>query len=285
MASVTQIANGIKQPKGGYIPISWFEERTLTTEKELNDEENISAALVGLVVDYMTRFMLTKNVEDSFIISIWGYQNRKLLCAKEKIEEDKRNNVEINALLKNIKGLDDWSITCACKAVSYDQWYRDPSVAIKTIQAKYIWPNKETKDNIKEMVRRSLRCIEKYGPITEYGFDFIGFNEDGSICKSGYTQTVDNGDGDFLTKDCMWDLKVIKNKPTTKHTLQLIMYYLMGKHSDLQYYKDIDKIGIYNPRLNKAYILAVKDIPKEVLIEIEKNVIGYRTSIFDIEKL
>ena len=282
MASVTQIANGIKQPIGGYIPIQWFQEISLEIHKNLNEIENINASLIGLVVDYMTRYMITKDVDEAFEISRWGYQNRMLLCSKEQIEEDKKNKMDMNSLLDNIKGLDDWSITCACKAVSYDQWYRDPSIAVRMRGAKYIWPNKETKENIREMVNRSLKFIKLYGPITWYGFDFIDFNEDGSIYKSGYTDTVDTGDGDLLTRECMWDLKTIKDKPTSKHSLQLIMYYLMGKHSGLEFYNEIDKIGFYNPRLNKVYLLEIENIPKETLINIEKNVIGYKTSIFEI---
>ena len=71
MVSVTQIVKQAKQPRGGYLPISTFDEIQFNDNNELK-EENIHSSLVGLVVDYSTRFMLTKNLENSFRISIMG---------------------------------------------------------------------------------------------------------------------------------------------------------------------------------------------------------------------
>lgn len=71
MVSVTQIVKQAKQPRGGYLPISTFDEIQFNDNNELK-EENIHSNLVELVVDYLTRFMLTKNLENSFRISIMG---------------------------------------------------------------------------------------------------------------------------------------------------------------------------------------------------------------------
>ena len=48
---------------------------------------------------------------------------------------------------------------------------------------------------------------------------------------TGYTKIVNAGDGDFLTKDTLWDFKVSKSKIDRKQTLQILMYWIMGKHS------------------------------------------------------
>ena len=40
-------------------------------------------------------------------------------------------------------------------------------------------------------------------------------------------------------------------------------------------YKNIDKIGIYNPCFNKVYIYKVSDLPKETIEYIEKEIICY----------
>ena len=37
----------------------------------------------------------------------------------------------------------------------------------------------------------------------------------------GYTSTITVGDGDFMTQDGIWDIKVSKNPPTKEHTLQV----------------------------------------------------------------
>jgi hypothetical protein len=91
----------------------------------------------------------------------------------------------------------------------------------------------------------------------------------------GYTGTVNSGDGDYLTNDTMWDVKVLKSKITNKHTLQLLMYWIMGQHSGQEIYKSISKIGIFNPRFNDAYILDVSDVPKDVILAVENDVICY----------
>jgi len=87
---------------------------------------------------------------------------------------------------------------------------------------------------------------------------------------------VDSGDGDFLTEDTMWDFKVSKSRLTNKNTLQLLMYWIMGQHSGRNEYKSVTKIGVFNPRSNKAYILAISKVPAEVIEEIEDVVICYQ---------
>ena len=99
------------------------------------------------------------------------------------------------------------------------------------------------------MVERSKLFWKKYGPITVDGFTF----ENG-----GYTSTVTTGDGDYLTANTIWDFKVSKSEPTNKHTL-----------------KNITNLGIFNPRLNKAYILDVNNISTEIIKTVENDVICY----------
>lgn len=71
-------------------------------------------------------------------------------------------------------------------------------------------------------------------------------------------------------------MKVSNNKPTSDHTLQLLIYYLMGKRSKLQIsFAQVSKIGVFNPRLNTAYSLDVDSIDPIIIESVSKNVIGY----------
>lgn len=135
-------------------------------------------------------------------------------------------------------------------------------------------PDENTISNIKIMIDRSLAFIDKYGPIVKYGFTF----------KGGYTDIVTAGDGDFLTKDTLWDFKVSKQSPTTAHTLQLLMYYIMGKHSVYKAFDNITKIGIFNPRLNKVYIMEVSKIPQDVVTIVTEEIIGYDSETLNFEE-
>lgn len=105
MFSVTKRIRKIKQPRGGYIKRTDFKVIKRYNENELNDEGNIHAGLVGLAVDYMTRFMMGTLPENAFEISLRG----------ASIIKDNKN---AKKLLDRIKGLDDESIRCACKLVS-----------------------------------------------------------------------------------------------------------------------------------------------------------------------
>ena len=89
-------------------------------------------------------------------------------------------------------------------------------------KASDINPDKKTIYNIKTLIERCINFWEDYGPIEVDGFTF----ENG-----GYTDIVTSGDGDFLTYDTLWDFKVSKQEPKSDHTLQILMYYIMGKHT------------------------------------------------------
>lgn len=258
MASVTQRITEVKQPRGGYIKPSNMQVVTFNDNINLWDNETVHASNIGLVVDYLTRYMLGMNIVDAFKISLIGAK-----CA-EQCGKINSTNIAMK-LLHNIKGLDYDSICNACKLVTFDVWYRNRANAILAKTYTDIVVDNTTAQNIKTMIKRSINFFKTYGPIVEDGFTFDG----------GYTSTVTSGDGDFLTSDTLWDFKVSKNKPTSKHTLQLLMYYIMGKHSKKEIFNNISKIGIFNPRLNIVYIYDMKNISREIIEDVERNIICY----------
>ncbi|MCM3364790.1 hypothetical protein [Niallia sp. MER TA 168] len=250
MVSVTKRISTIKQPRGGYIKPKDFIVTDLLDIGMLNEMENIHSSLVGMAVDYLTRFLNGELIEEAFRISRMG---------ADKAQETKL----ANKLLMNIKGLDDTSIESACKMVGFDVVFRSGVELYKPVEL--IKPDKETISNIRTMVNRGLNFFKLYGPIVKNGFHFEG----------GYTSTINTGDGDFLTENTLWDLKVSKSAPTNKHTLQLLIYYLMGVRSIHSEFKQIENLGIFNPRLNKVYLLPISKIPNDIINEVQEVVIGY----------
>jgi hypothetical protein len=275
MYSVTARIGKIKQPKGGYVKPAQFSTTQLDDGKQLSESENINSSIVGTVVDYLTRFAMGSDVKEAFKASITGYSVRARLLDVEQIKSDKKKKIDLETLTGAIRGLDDNSIIAACQTASYDVWFRNPIGAVKAKGADEIVPDRATIDNIKTMVERSIAFWKEYGKITADGFIFAERNEDGEIIHNGYTQTVSSGDGDYLTKDTMWDFKVSKSEPTNKHTLQLLMYWIMGQHSGMDIYKNIDKVGIFNPRLNKVYLLEMNTVSQEIIKQVEDEVICY----------
>ena len=260
MSSVTARISEIKQPRGGYIKPSSFTTTIFNDGNTLFEQENVHATIIGLAVDYLTRFMSGTDLLDSFKISLIGANKAVFLGNKSAIKNAEK-------LLKGISGLDNNSIINACKLVTFDVWHRNLKGAMMAKDFSETNPDEDTINNIRIMVERSLSFWDNYGPITVAGFTFE---------EEGYTEIVNSGDGDYLTSDTMWDFKVSKSKPTNKHTLQLLMYWIMGQHSKKIEYRNITKMGIFNPRLNVAYILEMEDVPKSIIEEIEQEVICYK---------
>lgn len=279
MSSVTQRINEIKQPRGGYIKPSEFDIFTLDDGITLNPNENIHGSIIGTAIDYLTRFIMGTNLFEAFNISIQG----AILAEKLGVIKGATNIVQ--ELLKEIKGADEQSIINACKVVTFDVWRRNPMSAMMAKEYKELNPDIATVQNIQTMIKRSISFWEKYGPIVKDGFSFSPINgtkeqytkmlEEKQGNFGGYTPTVSSGDGDYLTKDTIWDFKVIKSKPTNKHTLQLLMYWIMGQHSGQEIFKGITKMGIFNPRLNTVYLLDISKISQDIIKIVENEVICY----------
>lgn len=249
--SVTQRIKQVKQSMGGYIKPKELEVISLGEGADaLNPEENVHATLMGLAVDYLTRFMTGASTEDAFHISLLG---------AEKIDETKR----AKKLLSDIKGLDDISITNAVKLSGFDVCFRASIMGYKPVQD--INPDVDTIENVRTMVNRALQFLDKCGPKVLDGFTFEG----------GYTSTVATGDGDFTTADTLWDFKVSKAPVKKEHTLQLLMYWRMGLYSIHSEFQSIKYLGVYNPRRNEISRIAVVDISREVIDDVESVVIGY----------
>ena len=257
MYSVTERIRMIKQPVGGYINKKNLSIIQLDDGIVLNEKENIHASLIGSAVDYMTRFMMGAEKKKAFAISLKGAE---MLDASKEAKKSAMKNAA--KLLLDIKGLDKKSISNVCKLVGYDVCFRVGIMEYKPVEE--INPDIDTIENIITMINRSLAFWKDYGPIIKDGFTF----------KGGYTNIISKGDGDFLTKDTLWDFKVLKGEPNSKHTLQLLVYYIMGKHSIYSEFDSIDKLGIYNPRLNKIYTIDIDSISTEVMKDVSK-IIGY----------
>lgn len=249
--SVTQRIKQVKQPRGGYVKPKEFKPEQLGDGIDaLNPDENVNPNLMGMAVDYMTRFSSGTNVAEVFRISMEG---ATLIDKVDTAAE----------LMVGINGLDDDSIVNAVKLVGFDTVFRAGPMTYRPVET--INPDEATIQNTRTMVERSLHFLDVYGPKVLDGFTFEG----------GYTDTVDTGDGDFTTADTLWDFKVSKMPIKKEYTLQLLMYWRMGLHSIHPEFQSVKYLGIYNPRTNIASRLSVADIPADVISEIEREVIGY----------
>ena len=98
MSSVTQRIREITQPRGGYINPSDFDVRELEDGRKLNEEENVHASITRMVVDYMTRFMMGAEVNESFLIEIDNGRKDKTLSVPQQ-------TYQINSLVATLYNL------------------------------------------------------------------------------------------------------------------------------------------------------------------------------------
>ena len=235
-----------KTATGGYLPLKKFNKKSLGPGEEEWLDTKFHAGTIGLATDYLTRYMMGTPAEEAFYISRLG--------ASVLFQKGEEWAFDIaDSLLKGIKGLDDNSIICACKLAGFDVCFRAGAQHYKP--AEEINPDENAIANIRRLVERSLHFLEVYGPVTKDGFTFPG----------GYSELVSAGDGDFLTADTVWDLKA-KRQPIAKdQTLQILMYYIMGKRSSVKEFQTVDKLGFFNPIKNEVYQLSVDEIDPEII--------------------
>lgn len=264
MYSVTERIKRVKHP-GRFIKVSDFTKIQFDDGKTLAPYENIDGSLMGRVVDYLTRAAVSGDLCGAFHYSIEGAKYADKIESRYGGKAD--NLKEAERLLSEIRGFDDTSIIIASRLTWYDLWYRKPEAAMR-YGRQDIFPNMPTIWNIRRMVRRSMEFLKGCGGAVKFDLTFE---------PNGYTQTVSSGDGDFLTADTLWDMKVYRptTKITKRETLQILMYWIMGQHSGQEIFKGVTKIGFFNPRMNTAYVLDVSKIPAEVIREVEDKVICY----------
>lgn len=255
--SVTRRAAAVTQPRGGFVKPSSFAVRQLDDgyPSPLDHKaENIHASLVGLAVDYLTRLGGGTEPREAFKVALMG-------AARLGENYFAGAATDVQSLRPGV--VDAAAIAAACRLAGFDVVLRaGPSAYNPAARTN---PDATTKRHISIMVDRSLRFFREYGPVTLDGFTMEG----------GYTDIVSSGDGDFLTRDTLWDFKVSVSKPTKVHTLQLLMYYLMGRRSSHREFQTIKYLGIFNPRLNIVSGVPIAEIPREVIDQVSREVIGY----------
>lgn len=253
MLSVTQRISMVSQPRGGYINPKTMHFEQFRDGIKLYDIPFEYKSIQGLAVDYYTRYLTGTKLEDAFKVSLYG---------AKKMDETER----AMELLKGISHDRKQSIINVCKLVGYDVAYRKGKKFFKPIDQ--IVPSEELIHNMIVMIERSLDFFKKYGPVVESGF----------CCVGKYSGVISSGDGDYLTKDAIWDFKASENEPNSENTLQILMYYLLGYNSFIPGFGIIKRIGIYNPLLNKMYAINISDISDEVMNNVCRDVIGYDIS-------
>lgn len=270
--TVSQCAKTLKQPRGGYLKRVDFTTKNFGGEYISNDNENISPITAGLVVDYLVRYKITKDKNLAFDIPLLGVRNLDLTLQsplgailKNQFGGD-FDPIELSNELFNDLDLsfNDDSIIAACKLTAFDTAYRRSALDFTGIDD--INPDKQTINQIKELVNRSLKIFDEYGGIIDSGFSF----------KGAYTKQMINGDADYLSLNILWDMKNIKGYIDKSHTMQLLIYWRLGMKSNPEKFSNVNFLGIINPRKDETYLYDLSNIDEQLVEFVDKDIIGYK---------
>lgn len=228
----------------------------------IENDSNINLMQLGVLVDYLTRLMLTHDVKSSFDIPMMGLQ---LLESIDLLDEKKAYIKEIKQMLDNMEAkLSDQTIQQASQLLPLDSLFRSGRMGV----APQI--GTETANWIRLLVNNGLHQLNL---LNDYGDTKDILTE--TIFPGGYTEVVDKGDGDYMTKTALIDMKVSKYPPRKEYWQQLLTYYELGLHSNFNLaYQALDTLAIVNPRLNQLFTYSLADVNQEALKKLAKNM-GY----------
>lgn len=275
--SATNIVNIPKiQPRGGFLPPKNFTAKPLTDNPryiklvEICCKGGVLAPQsLGLVFDYILRVDMAIIVGTNPADAVLNAFEVSLLGAKvvNKLDDALKLAAKIANLFeerhKNFKKI----VQTASELVVYDTVFR----------AGYYNPDAEPpkiNDGDRNAIELMLAATEAYllekEHLVSLGFGF------GALAA----EKVASSDGDILTADSVIDLKCSVKEPTSKHTLQLLLYYILGLHEHSDLFRPLKYIKIINPRLGMVYSYEISKIDLEVLKHIESEIMGYKTSVF-----
>ncbi len=251
--TVSERVKSVEQPDGGFLNPALM---TVTVQGEgdwvLNRDESTNPDLTETAVYYLWMFMLGRPAEKAFGTCLYA----AIMDDQDDIARE---------MISGIKKLDRDSVVNAVNVCGFDVCYK---ADVPYTEVDMMMPDDATIDNIIVMVKRALAFSEEQGlaSIGPVGFD------------GGYSATVRNGSGDFMTVDTIWNFRTSWSMPDEKDTLRVLMYWRLFMHSSCSESekKRVRFIGIFNPRRNEVYRIPVANIPDDLIVTLDRDVIEYR---------
>lgn len=250
--TVTRRISSMVPPEGGYVPLSSM-EIVQTDEGRIDIPRTLRPDVAGQCIQYYATDLYTGDHRKSTEISRMGFDRMDDvqketyldLCHRFGEEEDDRRRI---GLMYSISSYDE-----LFRSGCFTNGPEDPDIT------------DEGADALLEASNRVVSFMARNDPVGIW-VTFPG----------GYTDAIRTGDADVLCRDCLWDIKVSRYPPTRDNILQVLVYYLMGRHSNTRdLYSDVSRVGIYNPLLGKEYIVELSSISDKTLESVERDVIGY----------
>lgn len=242
--NVTGRIDTVKQPRGGYLPLKSFAVEQYDEMVNLDyKSEGIWPTVSGNVVEKLVGLKL--GVRPDWLFS------KSLNQAKKR---DASLLARTNELIDRVSSSKSHEVSRELVLNVTELQYTENLV---WADSPFTSPSKIGLDSMNRLADNTIKLLKPYGSLHDWNFHITKYNT-----------TVGLGDGDFCTGDTLWDLKVSVKPFTSKHTLQILSYYLL---TDLP---KITHIGLINPRRGTLLRIAISEIPDETIDSVKKRVLG-----------
>lgn len=287
---ITQYNKEFGQPRGGLVSPQLLSVTQLDDGCGELDSTVENIRNVGLVVHYLSRLTGTlvaslaeakEAAESIFRAPLASARRLSDECLFPEAHDDALESLRDLSLTTYADGvasfeLDERAVRAACRLASYEiaqhvgvAWY-DPADTDRS-------PDATTVSHIIMMTERTHDFLREHGPATAVEFSFASGHEELEDDEAdGYLIALDGGDGAFITEEAVWDYMARSSPPSKDHLLKLLVHYLMCKDSGLPQFRTQTHVGIFNPRMNAMYRLAIEDVPADVIETVRRDVIGHQ---------
>lgn len=266
MVNVTERIRQVQQPRGGFLNPRTMEIRELGGAALDHTVESVHTSVVGSAVELLTRIATGTPVKEALSWEgiVATRAGTQAYSEARQLIDEMDYTVALYAEEDGDELLSDDLLVAACRLVSllsaaHGHWQYDPRTPTADVDELTI-------EHIRTMVTRSVAFFRHYGPVLAHGLVVTGAAEG----------TVDWGEVDFLTADTLWDFKVIVKPPSSVHTLQLLMLWIMGTRQPRPEFKAVVHVGLFNPRQNVVYRISVDAIAPDTIAAIASEVLGYK---------
>ena len=210
------------------------------------EDENISAATTGTLIDFLTRVIVLKD-DDAFGESARGVSE---LANKEQTQRYLFNCATFKVLIDNkkIDDLEDDVFNLGLEICSWEQGIRSGLYVPPSI-----YPDEVTISHYKIMLNRAKVYLNKIG----------------SIIRTSYASATENGlitgDGDYLAADTLIDFKVSKRATMAPNWVRQLFLYRVLLRDEIVSPDQIKKLMIFNPRRGEGFLLDLTTINPDIL--------------------
>ena len=257
MATISSIIPEIHQPKNGLLPINIFDRNKLNDPNTLNKVPQKMEKIIYNTVNCLVRYFLKRDAVSAFEPCYLG--------ASFIREEHKAQMIA-----KKVTGLDDTSIIACVHLASYEECLRSVSeyryIDDREISAEII-------KNIKVLFNRIMSFMSRYGSKIIYNHSLEG----------GYSDVIDTGVVPFVTSESLLMLSFNEVEPTPEETLEMLIYFVMGRHSIYPTLKEIKYVSFFNPITNTFYRCSAALISGTAMTLVEEKVLKYNENHYNVE--